>query len=81
MRLEVTGGESNLSRIAASGMNPSIGNRNARNGHDSAIRNPHNPSFIICPNHQSFLDPFVLCSNYPYRSFQKHLPRRSKRIF
>ncbi|HVF29714.1 MAG TPA: AMP-binding protein, partial [Pyrinomonadaceae bacterium] len=22
--------------------------------------------FLICPNHQSFLDPFVLCSNYPF---------------
>ena len=26
--------------------------------------------FLICPNHQSFLDPFVLCSNYPYRLFK-----------
>jgi long-chain acyl-CoA synthetase len=26
--------------------------------------------FIICPNHQSFLDPFVLCSNYPYDVFK-----------
>ena len=26
--------------------------------------------FLICPNHQSFLDPFVLCSNYPYRLFR-----------
>ncbi|CAN5685721.1 AMP-binding protein [soil metagenome] len=25
--------------------------------------------FIICPNHQSFLDPFVLSSNYPYGIF------------
>lgn len=23
--------------------------------------------FLICPNHQSFIDPFVLCGNYPYR--------------
>ncbi len=29
------------------------------------------PSFIICPNHQSFLDPFVLTSNYPYDVFSK----------
>ncbi|MFN0141801.1 MAG: AMP-binding protein [Pyrinomonadaceae bacterium] len=28
------------------------------------------PAFIICPNHQSFLDPFVVCSNYPYRIFK-----------
>ncbi|HMT07969.1 MAG TPA: 1-acyl-sn-glycerol-3-phosphate acyltransferase, partial [Pyrinomonadaceae bacterium] len=27
-------------------------------------------SFIICPNHQSFLDPFVLCSNYRYGLFR-----------
>ncbi|MGD9588008.1 MAG: AMP-binding protein [Pyrinomonadaceae bacterium] len=27
--------------------------------------------FLICPNHQSFLDPFVVCSTYPYRFFKK----------
>jgi len=26
-------------------------------------------TFIVCPNHQSFLDPFVLCSTYPYSVF------------
>jgi len=26
--------------------------------------------FLICPNHQSFLDPFVLCSTYPYDIFK-----------
>lgn len=26
--------------------------------------------FLICPNHQSFLDPFVLSSNYPYDLFR-----------
>ena len=26
--------------------------------------------FIICPNHQSFLDPFVLCSNYSLEFFK-----------
>jgi long-chain acyl-CoA synthetase len=26
--------------------------------------------FLICPNHQSFLDPFVLCSNYPLSYFR-----------
>ena len=36
---------------------------------ESAIRNPQS-AFLICPNHQSFLDPFVLCSNYPYRLFR-----------
>jgi len=28
------------------------------------------PSFIICPNHQSFLDPFVISSNYNYSLFK-----------
>jgi long-chain acyl-CoA synthetase len=26
--------------------------------------------FIVCPNHQSFLDPFVLCSTYPFDTFK-----------
>jgi long-chain acyl-CoA synthetase len=26
--------------------------------------------FLICPNHQSFLDPFVICSTYPYEIFK-----------
>ena len=26
--------------------------------------------FLICPNHQSFLDPFVLCSTYNYDKFR-----------
>ena len=26
--------------------------------------------FLICPNHQSFLDPFVLSSNYPFELFR-----------
>lgn len=26
--------------------------------------------FLVCPNHQSFLDPFILCSAYPYRIFR-----------
>jgi len=26
--------------------------------------------FLICPNHQSFLDPFVLSSNYPFALFR-----------
>lgn len=29
-----------------------------------------NAPFLICPNHQSFLDPFVVCSNYPFRVFR-----------
>lgn len=26
--------------------------------------------FLVCPNHQSFLDPFVLTSNYPFEIFR-----------
>lgn len=26
--------------------------------------------FIVCPNHQSYLDPFVLCSNYSFDFFK-----------
>ena len=29
-----------------------------------------NRPFLICPNHQSYLDPFVLCSNYPFDFFK-----------
>ncbi len=28
-------------------------------------------AFIVCPNHQSFLDPFVVCSTYPYAVFRR----------
>jgi long-chain acyl-CoA synthetase len=28
-------------------------------------------AFLICPNHQSFLDPFVLSSNYPLHIFKR----------
>jgi 1-acyl-sn-glycerol-3-phosphate acyltransferase len=27
--------------------------------------------FLICPNHQSFLDPILVCSTYPYRVLKK----------
>ena len=26
--------------------------------------------YLICPNHQSFLDPFVVCSLYPFQLFR-----------
>jgi long-chain acyl-CoA synthetase len=26
--------------------------------------------FLICPNHQSFLDPFIVCSTYPFEFFR-----------
>ena len=28
-------------------------------------------TFLICPNHQSFLDPFALCSTYPLALFRR----------
>ena len=28
-------------------------------------------AFLVCPNHQSFLDPFVLCSNYRFDLFKR----------
>lgn len=27
-------------------------------------------AFLVCPNHQSFLDPFVVCSTYPFGIFR-----------
>jgi long-chain acyl-CoA synthetase len=30
------------------------------------------PPYLICPNHQSYLDPFLICSTYP-RSVLKHI--------
>src|SRR5439155_6677725 len=36
---------------------------------DSALRTRHS-ALIVCPNHQSFLDPFVVCSNYPLSFFR-----------
>ncbi len=56
MRLEVTGKE-NLETASA------------RNETHSALRIPHS-AFLICPNHQSFLDPFVLCSTYRFSLFR-----------
>ena len=37
--------------------------------------------FLICPNHQSFLDPFIITANYPFQYFQKHLSRRREYVF
>ncbi len=55
MRLEVQGIE-HIRRLEANIDKPSANNGGLN-------------TFIICPNHQSFLDPFVLCSNYSYRLF------------
>jgi long-chain acyl-CoA synthetase len=30
------------------------------------------PPFLVCPNHQSFIDPILVCSAYPYRIL-KHI--------
>jgi long-chain acyl-CoA synthetase len=35
----------------------------------AAEKDPH-ATFLVCPNHQSFLDPFVVCSNYPLWLFR-----------
>jgi len=37
--------------------------------------------FLICPNHQSFLDPFVLCSNYPFHLFRNIFHVGAKEFF
>ena len=34
------------------------------------LRKDTDSAFLVCPNHQSFLDPFVLCSNYPLGIFR-----------
>ena len=34
------------------------------------LRKDKDSAFLVCPNHQSFLDPFVLCSNYPLGIFR-----------
>ena len=37
--------------------------------------------FLVCPNHQSFLDPFVVCSNYPFRIFRNVFHVGAKMFF
>lgn len=39
------------------------------------------PPFIIAPNHQSFLDPFVVCSNYPFSIFRRTFHVGAKMFF
>ena len=37
----------------------------------SGVENlPSSGAFIISPNHQSYLDPFMLCAKLPYRTFE-----------
>jgi long-chain acyl-CoA synthetase len=38
-------------------------------------------SFLISPNHQSFLDPFVLCSTYPFHIFRNVFHVGAKMFF
>ena len=38
-------------------------------------------SFLVCPNHQSFLDPFVLCSSYPLSVFGRTFHVGAKMFF
>ena len=41
-------------------------------GVENLTKAAHSAStFLVCPNHQSFLDPFVLTSNYPYSIFRR----------
>ncbi|MFL6373292.1 MAG: AMP-binding protein [Pyrinomonadaceae bacterium] len=58
MRLEVSGRE-NLERA----LDPGFRKQPVESGTQNA--------FLICPNHQSFLDPFVVSSNYPYHIFKR----------
>ncbi|MGE3466016.1 MAG: AMP-binding protein [Pyrinomonadaceae bacterium] len=46
------------------------GRENLEKAMDRPPREGSPSTFLICPNHQSFLDPFVLCSNYPHRLFK-----------
>ena len=32
---------------------------------------PKSGAYIICPNHQSYLDPFMLCPMVPFRTYEK----------
>ena len=71
MRLEVSGLE-HLKAVAeppalAGGRNVDAG---AASGPPTDAGGSDKPAFLICPNHQSFLDPFVLCSNYPFHVFR-----------
>ncbi|MEO6051022.1 MAG: AMP-binding protein, partial [Pyrinomonadaceae bacterium] len=73
LRLEVKGLE-NLD-AAASGVSSGVDDRSKENDHSpkqsgKASNGDPRSGFLICPNHQSFLDPFVICSNYPYRVFK-----------
>ena len=54
-RLEVSGIE-NLRALAES--------------NENTFENGTQKGFLVCPNHQSFLDPFILCTTYPYKIFK-----------
>ena len=42
---------------------------------------PASGPYIISPNHQSYVDPFVLCSVLPYPASQRCVPGRRARVF
>ena len=80
MRLEVTGRENLTLKseppAVSDGLSSAITNKG--NGNALSVQPPATASgsdtkiqsFIIAPNHQSFLDPFVICSNYPFALFK-----------
>jgi len=43
----------------------------------SRIKRP----FLVCPNHQSFLDPFIVSSNYPYDVLKNTFPVGASEFF
>ena len=66
LRLEVKG----LENLSAAEARASAGAKHDRSGEGNALANAQASAYLICPNHQSFLDPFVLCSNYKFSLFQ-----------
>ena len=71
LRVEITGKEKLIDATQAADVGTQAASRPADvENVDTGRQAARVPSFIICPNHQSFLDPFVICSNYPYRLFK-----------
>ena len=72
LRLEVSGLE-NLNIAMATTAEPPALAGGKTDGSDTVSFPPARTggsAFLVCPNHQSFLDPFVLCSNYNYALFK-----------
>jgi long-chain acyl-CoA synthetase len=55
-------------RLDVQGLDNLISLRHKRNDTDESL--DRRSAFLVCPNHQSFLDPFVVCSNYPFEHFR-----------